>query len=123
MKRIFTLLSCMAAVCAASWADTGQTVTVGGSVVEKFVTGITFSGDNAVLAFDDGTGQTADMSLVSIDLTYGDGGGDPAAITEVTAHGAETTKVYTISGQMVGRSTEGLPRGLYIVNGKKVIIK
>ena len=31
--------------------------------------------------------------------------------------------VYSISGQLVGRSLEGLQRGIYIVNGKKVLIK
>lgn len=31
--------------------------------------------------------------------------------------------IYTISGQHVGRSLEGLPQGIYIVNGKKLLIK
>ena len=32
-------------------------------------------------------------------------------------------KVYNISGQFVGNSLEGLSRGMYIVNGKKFIVK
>ena len=31
--------------------------------------------------------------------------------------------VYTISGQHLGNSLEGLPKGVYIVNGKKMLIK
>ena len=34
-----------------------------------------------------------------------------------------TGKVYSITGQLVGVGTDGLPRGIYIVNGKKVLIK
>ena len=33
------------------------------------------------------------------------------------------TTVYTIQGQRVGNTLEGLPRGLYIQNGKKVLVK
>ena len=32
-------------------------------------------------------------------------------------------KVYNLNGQLVGNSVEGLSKGVYIVNGKKVIIK
>lgn len=35
----------------------------------------------------------------------------------------DDAEVFTISGQHVGNSLEGLPRGIYIVNGKKLIIK
>ena len=34
-----------------------------------------------------------------------------------------STNVYTVSGQKVGTSLEGLPKGIYIVNGKKFIVK
>ena len=104
-----------------AWADTGQTVTVDGTVVSGFVSRLTFEGDNVVLTFDGGTVQTADMSLVSIDLTYTDDG--PSAITEVNTPADNTVRVYTISGQYAGNTIDGLARGLYIVNGKKVIIK
>lgn len=33
------------------------------------------------------------------------------------------TGVYTLSGQYVGRTVEGLPAGLYIVDGKKMIVR
>jgi hypothetical protein len=31
--------------------------------------------------------------------------------------------VYTIDGRMVGKDIKGLAKGLYIVNGKKVVVK
>lgn len=107
---------------AAAWADTGQTVTIDGTVVAKFANGLTFEGDNVIITFEDGTSRKADMSLVSIDLTY-DGTSGPSAITEVKTGGEAATRVYTISGQYVGTSTEGLARGLYIVGGKKIVIQ
>ena len=42
-------------------------------------------------------------------------GTDDAVITDTT--------VYTIQGQRLGNTLEGLPRGLYIQNGKKVLVK
>lgn len=119
MKRFFTLLSCLVLTVAATWADTGQTVTIDGTVVGKFATLLTLEGNNVTLTFDDNTNQTADMALVSIDLTYD----TPSAIVEIKEAGAAATRVYSISGQFVGNSTDNLPAGLYIVNGKKTIIR
>lgn len=102
-------------------ADTGETVTIGDIVVGKFVTRLTFSGDDVVLNFDDGTSQTADMSLVSISLTYDNG--NENAITDITSPADVSTRIYSVSGQYVGNSTDGLSKGLYIVNGKKIIVK
>ena len=36
---------------------------------------------------------------------------------------AGRTGVYTLSGQYVGKTIEGLPAGIYIVDGKKVVVK
>lgn len=120
-NKIFMLFLGLVLACPSmSLADTEETVTIGDTVVGKFATMLTFSGDDVVLTFDDGTTRTADMSLVSIDLTYGT---DPSAITGVTSAGDGTARVYSICGQYMGNSTDGLAKGLYIVNGKKVIIK
>lgn len=50
--------------------------------------------------------------------------GTPAGIVE-TPHQpiATTLRVYTIDGKYLGNSTNNLPKGIYIVNGKKYIIK
>lgn len=50
---------------------------------------------------------------------------ETTAISSVfTDHSNEAkADVYSISGQRVGNSLQGLPAGLYIVNGKKVVVK
>lgn len=102
-------------------ADNKQTVTIGGSTVEgKTVTEITFDGDNVTLKFSDNSTQTEDMSLVKLAFTY-DGTTGIQQVEHVQK--ALQGKVYNLNGQLVGTSTEGLTKGVYIVNGKKVIIK
>ena len=51
--------------------------------------------------------------------------GDPAAgIGLVTVEGAKVdNRVYTVGGQYVGKSLQNLNKGLYIQNGKKVVVK
>ncbi len=102
-------------------ADTEQTVTVNGEAIDGFITELTFNGDQVTMKFEDGSTRIEDMSLVSIALTYSD---TSTGITEIETDDQSTVKrVYTISGQYVGTSTEGLPQGIYIVNGKKTIVK
>lgn len=102
-------------------ADTGQTVCVNGSVIDKFVTELTFSGDNVTMTFSDGT-QTEDMSLVTIDLTYTDD--TTTGVYEFeNKNTQDNLRVYNLNGQYVGNSLEGLAKGVYVVNGKKVVKK
>lgn len=102
-------------------ADTGQTVRVNGSVIDKFVTELTFSGDNVTMTFSDGT-QTEDMSLVTIDLTYTDD--TTTGVYEFeNKNTQDNLRVYNLNGQYVGNSLEGLAKGVYVVNGKKVVKK
>lgn len=102
-------------------ADTGQTVRVNGSVIDKFVTELTFSGDNVTMIFSDGT-QTEDMSLVTIDLTYTDD--TTTGVYEFeNKNTQDNLRVYNLNGQYVGNSLEGLAKGVYVVNGKKVVKK
>lgn len=120
-KALFAFL--LAALSGGSaYADTEQTVTVNGSPIEGLVTELTFSGDNVIMKLADNTSVTEDMSLVKIDLAYND---TPTGIDGIDAESGrgDVKRVYTISGQYVGTSTDGLPAGLYIVNGKKQVIK
>lgn len=48
---------------------------------------------------------------------------DVTAISGVTAEKAAAAGVYNLSGVRVGKTLQGLPAGLYIVGGKKVIVK
>ncbi len=101
-------------------ADNKQTLTINGSTVDKVVTQITFEGDNAVLTYSDNSTQSADMELVSLAFEY-DGSSGISAVE--AKEQAVTGKVYNLNGQMVGTTTAGLSKGVYIVDGKKMIIK
>lgn len=39
------------------------------------------------------------------------------------SHGKTKKRVYTINGQYVGQSLQGLPQGIYIIDGQKITIK
>ena len=121
LKQKYMLSACLAMLAIAGQADTGETVMVNGSVVEGFVTKITFDGDNAVMLFADGKTQAADMSQVNIELSYD--GGDVAIKDVTAAQGKVDGRIYTIGGQYAGDSPDGLSKGIYIVNGKKIVIK
>lgn len=117
-KFYFLLLAGLLSVNA--FAENKQIVTIDGQAVGKTVKEITFDGDNVILSYSDNTSDTKDMSLVSLAFTYdGTTGIDQVETTEKALQG----KVFNLNGQYVGTSTEGLAKGVYIVNGKKVIIK
>ena len=59
-------------------------------------------------------GSTAAAAL---NLSFGDATG----INGVAADAEKNVKVYNVNGQYVGTSLEALPKGLYIVGGKKVL--
>lgn len=119
-KALFAFLPAMLSGSVAC-ADTGQTVRVNGSEIDKFVTELTFSGDNVTMTFSDGT-QTEDMSLVTIDLTYTDD--TTTGVYEFeNKNTQDNLRVYNLNGQYVGNSLEGLDKGVYVVNGKKVVKK
>ena len=100
-------------------ADNKQTVTIDGSQVSKTVKEITFNGDNVTLTYDDETTETQDMSLVKLSFAYITTG----ISTIETSNKVLAGKVFNLNGQLVGTSTQNLSKGIYIVNGKKVIIK
>ena len=47
---------------------------------------------------------------------------DIATLDGETQGTAGTSKVYNLSGQYVGNSTEGLSKGIYIVDGRKIVV-
>ena len=120
MKRHLLALSCLL-MSLSALADDVQTVTIGGTTVNKTVTQITFSGDDVVLHFSDGSTQSADMDQnVNIAFEL------PATYIEAinAQHSTLNTKrIYNLRGQYMGETTDGLSAGIYIVNGKKVVIK
>lgn len=115
------LSSLLVACCVVARADTTQTVTVAGDTAEGTVTEITFDGDDVTLAFSDGQTVTADMSEVSIDLTYGTSETGIASVAQDSRTGDGT--IYNLRGQRVGNDAGRLAKGIYIIRGKKTTIK
>ena len=118
MKRFTTALA-MIVLPFAMWADGGQTVSVDGTTVNKTVKEITFSGTDVELSFTDGTTQTADMSTVNIAF------GTATSIKAVNKDARRTADgcISSLSGRYVGKDKTKLPKGVYIINGKKEIKK
>lgn len=118
MKKAYLLLLA-GMLSTAVFADNKQTVKIDGQVIEKTISEITFDGDNVVLHYADNTSDPADMSLVTLSFSY-----TTTGISQVEGiKKALQGKVYNLQGQFVGSSLQGLSKGVYIINGKKVIIK
>jgi hypothetical protein len=102
------------------YAETEQTVIINGTEIDKFVSNMTFNGNNVTLQFDDNTSQTEDMSKVSISLSYE----NTTGITNITSmDNSGKSKVYNLNGQYMGKDANALNKGVYIINGKKTVIK
>lgn len=102
------------------YAETEQTVIINGTEINKFVSNLTFNGNNVTLQFDDNTSLTEDMSKVSISLSYE----NTTGITNITSmDNSGKSKVYNLNGQYMGKDANALNKGVYIINGKKTVIK
>ncbi len=117
MKKIFLLSGLMMLSATAVLADDVQKID--GSKLSQ----ITFEGDKVILHYKDGTtaDATFDMADITIELSSATSIEERMAITEKA--GLEGKAVYNLNGQLVGNSAARLPKGLYIIGGKKVIIK
>lgn len=52
------------------------------------------------------------------------GENEPTGITDLVDEAASASgKIYNLQGVVVGNTTEGLPKGVYIKNGRKIIVK
>ena len=118
MKKAYLLLLA-GMLSTAVFAGNKQAVKIDGQVIEKTISEITFDGDNVVLHYADNSSDQADMSLVTLSFSY-----TTTGISQVEGiKKALQGKVYNLQGQCVGSSLQGLSKGVYIINGKKVIIK
>lgn len=102
------------------YAETEQTVIINGTEIDKFVSNLTFNGNNVTLQFDDNTSLTEDMSKVSISLSYE----NTTGITNIKSmDNSGKSKVYNLNGQYMVKDANALNKGVYIINGKKTVIK
>ena len=117
MKKIH-LIGILALLTLSSYAG-GEKTKVDAAKVEK----ITFEGDRIVVHYNDGT--TADtsfeMGTVIIDFSTLTSIEERVAVT--SRQGLEGKAVYDLKGQKVGDSIARMQKGVYVVNGQKIVIK
>lgn len=75
--------------------------------------GAKLKGMRAYFKVDDNTGSGAKVNI----------GGGLSSIDKLMNGEAMTGKVYNLNGQYVGNTLDGLAKGLYIMNGKKYVVK
>jgi len=90
------------------------------------------SSPNEGIIFNDGTNQTADLAFKNGGY-YNDEGLQgivtPTAIRNITTQTDGETKVYTLDGRLIRtapnsqEALNGLPKGIYIINNKKFVIR
>ena len=114
MKKIL-LFACAVCLSLGAMADDQQKVD--GSKVAR----ISFSGDNVIVTYTDGTSGTYDMADIVIDMSSATS--IEERVAQTTKAGIEGKQVYDLGGKLVGTSAARLQRGVYVVDGKKVIIK
>lgn len=75
---------------------------------------------------------TANRAFLAIDITDAsqapasfslDGDGGTTAINGIMNGNGDSQKIYTVTGVYAGKSLNNLPKGIYIVGGKKVAVK
>ncbi|WP_418551642.1 chitobiase/beta-hexosaminidase C-terminal domain-containing protein [Prevotella sp.] len=75
---------------------------------------------------------TANRAFLAIDITDAsqapasfslDGDGSTTAINGIMNGNDDSQKIYTVTGVYAGKSLNNLPKGIYIVGGKKVAVK
>ena len=122
MKQLRLILVIILSACwIGSWAKGEQTITINGLTIGKSAKKITFSGEKAMIVYTDGSKQTENMGLIQLSFTYSTNGGIKKI--ETTGQKLVDTRVYNLNGQYVGTTFNGLSKGVYIVNGKKVVVK
>ena len=122
MKQLRLILVIILSACwVGSWAKGEQTITINGLTIGKSAKKITFSGEKAMIVYADGSKQIENMGLIQLSFTYSTNGGIKKI--ETTGQKLVDTRVYNLNGQYVGTTLNGLSKGVYIVNGKKVVVK
>lgn len=120
-KLVFLAFAAMTMVNA--WADNRQTVTINGVAQSQSVKRITFSGDDAVVLFADNSQQTVDLSTVKISFVYDDVPNRVDRVETPADAVKEQKGVYNLNGQFMGHRSDNLPKGVYIINGRKEVVK
>ena len=117
MKKVL-FMACLLCCTAAAMADDAQKVNA--SELSK----VTFDGNKVILHYKNGTtANIEDMETVTIDFSSAPATSIDERTAITTQAGLEGKQVYNLNGQLVGNSAARLTKGVYIIDGKKVIVK
>lgn len=111
----------LALVATTATAQTEQSIRANNQTVKNFATELVLNGNNVVLKYENQASATYDMLKTSIELKY-----DAAlAVRSVGQLESQRNEVYDLKGRKVGTIDElpVLRKGIYIVNGKKIVVK
>lgn len=118
MLQTAVCLATLAALATTAAAQTEQTVKVGTSTLSGFVTDVVLNGNNVVLKMENQGAKTYSLLSTHIDLKY-----DETGISTVEAERPTAPEIYDLQGRRVHTDVDALPRGIYIVDGKKRIVR
>lgn len=82
--------------------------------------------DSYVKASTGGLSKSYDMMLDAPEVFEIQIGGIATVVEDIVTENPSNdvpTEVYSVNGQFMGNSLEGLPKGVYVVNGKKMVVK
>ncbi len=122
IKRFFMLMLCSALGAVSAMADSEVSVSIGGGEPQSGLLSVALDGDEALLTFADNSQATADIAAVAITIVYDDKSTGIDTVYAKTG-GVATGKVYGLDGRYLGTTTCGLSKGVYVVNGKKTVVK
>ena len=117
MKKILWASSLLL-LCTVAFADNEPKTTLDGSKIQK----ITFDGDKMNVKYNDGT-TDATFDLAEVIIIFSNATSMKERISIARNAGLEGKKIYTLKGVYMGKSVARLQPGLYIVDGKKILIK
>ncbi len=117
MKKILWTGSLLL-LCTVALADNEPKTTLDGSKIQK----ITFDGDKMNVKYNDGTAE-ATFDLAEVIITFSNAMSIQERVSIARNAGLEGKRIDTRKGGNMGKRVANLQPGLYIVEGKKILIK
>ncbi len=117
MKKILWTGSLLL-LCTVALADNEPKTSIDGTTVQK----ITFNGDKMTVKYNNGKAD-ATFDLADVVITFNDATSIKERISIARNAGLEGKKIYTLKGVYMGKSVARLQPGLYVIDGKKILIK
>jgi hypothetical protein len=106
--------------------EAGEWRTLGIQLSSFAAQGVDLSEINSVILGLGSEPENEEDNILFIEDVYFSQSSERGIVTNINPTGttsAEEKKIYTLDGRYVGKSTRGLAKGVYIINGKKTVIR